>query len=58
MNELIRVNDEMFLVRRKTGNLYEKFAHAWNDISPSHKTFKKDGYMYFCELIEEAQIED
>ena len=48
----------MFLVRRKTGNLYEKFAHVWNDISPSHKTFKKDGYMYFCELIEEAQIED
>jgi hypothetical protein len=58
MNELIRVNDEMFRVVRKTGNIYEKFAHTWNDMSPLHKTFKKDGYMYFCELIEEAQIED
>jgi hypothetical protein len=56
MEQMIKVNDELFLIKRTTNELYERFASLWNKISINHKTFKKDGRMYFCELIEEAQI--
>jgi hypothetical protein len=56
MEQLIRVNDELFLIKRTTNEYYGQFANLWNEMSIKHKTFKKDGRMYFCELIEEAQI--
>lgn len=56
IEQLIRVNDDLFLIKRTTGEYYEKFASLWNEMSVEHKTFKKDGRMYFCERIEEAQI--
>ena len=56
MEQMIKVNDDLFLIKRTTNDLYERFASLWNEISINHKTFKKDGRMYFCELIEEAQI--
>jgi hypothetical protein len=56
IEQLIRVNDDLFLIKRTTGEYYEKFASLWNEMSAEHKTFKKDGRMYFCERIEEAQI--
>ena len=56
MEQIIKVNDDLFLIKRITNELYERFASLWNEMSINHKTFKKDGRMYFCELIEEAQI--
>ena len=56
MEQMIKVNDDLFLIKRATNELYERFASLWNEISINHKTFKKDGRMYFCERIEEAQI--
>jgi hypothetical protein len=56
MEQMIKVNDELFLIKRATNELYERFASLWNEISINHKTFKKDSRMYFCERIEEAQI--
>jgi hypothetical protein len=56
MEQLIKVNEDLFLVKRTTGSHYEQFASLWNELSPNHKTFKKDNRMYFCELIEEATI--
>jgi hypothetical protein len=56
MEQMIKVNDDLFLIKRTTNELYERFASLWNETSINHKTFKKDGRMYFCELIEEAQI--
>jgi hypothetical protein len=53
---MIKVNDELFLIKRITNELYERFASLWNEISIDHKTFKKEGRMYFCERIEEAQV--
>jgi hypothetical protein len=55
MEQYIRVQDELFLIKRTTGERYAQFAHIWNEMSSTHKTFKKDNRMYFCELIEEAQ---
>jgi hypothetical protein len=56
MNQIIKVNNELFLIKRITNEMYEKAASTWNEMSINHKTFKKEGQMYFCELIEEAQI--
>ena len=56
MQQMIKVNDELFLIKRITNELYERFASLWNEISIDHKTFKKEGRMYFCERIEEAQV--
>jgi hypothetical protein len=56
MNQIIKVNDELFLVKRITGEHYSQFAHLWNELSSTHKTFKKENQMYFCEIIEEANI--
>jgi hypothetical protein len=56
INQLIKVNDDLFLIKRITSEYYEQFASLWNEMSIKHKTFKKDGRMYFCECIEEAQI--
>jgi hypothetical protein len=56
MEQIIKVNDELFLIKRITNEIYERFASLWNETSIDHKTFKKDGRMYFCERIEEAQI--
>jgi hypothetical protein len=56
MEQIIKVNDDLFLIKRITSEYYEQFASLWNEMSIEHKTFKKDGRMYFCERIEEAQI--
>jgi hypothetical protein len=56
MNQIIKINDELFLVKRIAGEHYGRFAHLWNELSPTNKVFKKDNQMYFCEVIEEANI--
>lgn len=56
MNQIIKINDELFLVKRITGEHYGPFAPQWNELSSTHRTFKKDNQMYFCELIEDANI--
>jgi len=56
MEQYIRLQDELFLIKRTAGETYARFAHLWNEMSPNHKTFKKENRMYFCELIEEAQV--
>jgi hypothetical protein len=56
IEQIIKVNDELFLIKRTTNEMYESAASTWNEMSINHKTFKKEGRMYFCELIEEAQI--
>lgn len=56
MEQIIKVNEDLFIIKRITSEYYEQFATIWNEMSEEHKTFKKDGRMYFCERIEEAQI--
>ena len=37
---------------------YESLAPEWNKISPLHRTFKREDKLFFCELVEEAEIVD
>jgi hypothetical protein len=58
MNQIIKINDDLFLVKRITGEHYTNYAFLWNELSNNHKTFKKDNQIYFCEILEEAIIEE
>ena len=56
MNNIIRVGEELFLVKHNIRDEYEELALEWNKISSEKRSFKKDGRLYLCEVIEEATI--
>jgi hypothetical protein len=55
-NPLIRVNDDLLIVKRIMDEAYIELSNDWKQISPLNRTFKKDNKVFFCELIEEAEI--
>jgi hypothetical protein len=54
-NPLIRVNDDLLIVKRVMDEAYTELGKEWNKISPLNRTFKKDNKVFFCELVEEAE---
>lgn len=56
MPNIIRINGDLYIVRRNMSAEYESLGPEWNQISPLHKTFKQNDRLFFCELIEEAEI--
>lgn len=58
MYGILKIGDEKYQIVRATNLLYEVLASEWNELSPEHKTFKKDERLYFCKLVEEATIEE
>lgn len=55
-NPMIKVNDDLFLVHRTMSEGYESLGPEWNKISPLYRTFKQNGRLFFCELVEEIEI--
>lgn len=55
---MIRINDDLFLVRKIMSEEYEVLGSEWNEISPLYKTFKQNGRIFFCELIENVETID
>ena len=53
---IIKVNDELFTVKRTTNLNYESLAPEWRSISPNHRMFKQNDRLFFCELIEEIEF--
>lgn len=53
---MLKIGDELYLVRYNMNESYEQAGLSWNEMNSLHKTFKKDGRVYFCEKIEEAII--
>jgi hypothetical protein len=56
VNNIIRVGEELFLVKYNLRDEYGDLALEWNKIGPERRSFKKDGRLYLCEVIEEATI--
>jgi hypothetical protein len=56
MNNIIKINDELFLIKYIFSDEYEKLAYEWNNIIPQNRAFKKEGKLYLCEVIEEAIV--
>lgn len=53
---MIKINDDLFLIKLMMNESYKSLGPEWNQISPNHKTFKKDGKLFFCEIVEELEI--
>jgi hypothetical protein len=56
VNNIIRVGEELFLVKYNLRDEYGDLALEWNKIGSERRSFKKDGRLYLCEVIEEATI--
>jgi hypothetical protein len=56
MTNLINVNGELFMVKMSVRDEHEQLAFEWNKIGPEKRSFKRDGRLYLCEVIEEATI--
>ena len=56
MNNIIRVGEELFLVKINLRDEYEELALEWNRTGHEKRSFKKDGRLYLCEVVEEATI--
>jgi hypothetical protein len=52
---MVRINDELFIIKLILDEKYEPLGSNWNALLPLNKTFKKDGKIFFCELIEEVE---
>jgi hypothetical protein len=55
---MLKIGDELYLVRHNMNESYEALGSGWNEIDPLNKTFKRDGRVYFCEKVEEAIVDE
>ena len=53
----IKVNEDLFLIKRTFKEEYIKNVDMAKEIVNCQYVFKKDGIMYFCEMINELEIE-
>jgi len=55
-NQIIKINDDLLSVKHTANLSYESYAKEWNSLDTNNRSFKQGNLMYFCELIEEANI--
>lgn len=55
-NQVIRIGDDLLTVKYTANVSYEPVAKEWNALSEYNRSFKQGNLMYFCEMIEEANI--
>lgn len=53
---MIKVNDDLLLIKHTMNVGYESLAPEWNKISPLYRTFKREDKLFFCEIIEDAIV--
>ncbi len=51
---ILKIGETLYLIKHILNDSYEPVASKWNEMDRLHKTFKRDGRMYFCEQVEEA----
>lgn len=54
--EFIRHEDNLYILKRKFKEEYKPNIEAWKEQLGADKVLKKDGVLYFVELIPEAEI--
>lgn len=55
-NQVIRIGDDLLAIKYTASVSYESVAKEWNALSEYNRSFKQGNLMYFCEMIEEANI--
>jgi hypothetical protein len=54
--EFLRVNDDLYEVLRKIKEEQKPVIETWREHLGAEKVFRKDGYLFFCVLVPEAEI--
>ena len=54
--EIINFQDNLYILKRKIKEEYKPNIDAWKEYLPADTVLRKDGYLYFLERIEDAQI--
>lgn len=54
--ELIKVGDDLYTVERKISEYTGIDTNLFKGYTNTTNVFKKDGFFWFCRLIEEVQI--
>ena len=54
--ELVVVGEELYLLKRKLRDEQGINVDAWKEHLRAEKVFRKDGVLFFCELIPELEI--
>jgi hypothetical protein len=56
--EFIEISGELFEVLRTVRENSHPVVDVWKEHLRADRVFRKDGYYFFCRLIEEAVIEE
>jgi hypothetical protein len=56
--EFVEISGELFEVLRTVREEHQPVVDVWKDHLRADRVFRKDGYYFFCRLIEEAVIEE
>jgi len=56
--EFVEISGEMFEVLRTVREDSHPIVDTWKDHLRADRVFRKEGYYFFCRLIEEAVIEE
>jgi hypothetical protein len=54
--EFIKHEDSLYVLKRKFKEEYRPNIEAWKEVLGADKVLKKDGVLYFVELIPEAEV--
>jgi ERCC4-type nuclease len=56
-NQFINVNDQLYLVKRVVREESVKNVDAAKEVLYSEHVFRKDGFLYFCDIIHDLEPE-
>ena len=56
ITEIINFQGNLYVLKRKIKEEYNPNIEVWKEYLPADTVLRKEGYLYFLEKIEEAQI--
>lgn len=54
--EFLELNGELFEIIRAIKESNNPNVEAWKEVTGTDKVFRKDGRLYFCVKVEEAEV--
>jgi hypothetical protein len=56
INQFINVNDQLYRVKRIVREEHVKNVDAAKEVYYSEHVFRRDGYLYYCEMVQDLEI--
>ena len=55
-NEFVKFQDRLYLLKKVFKEEQNPIVDAWKEVLNADTVLKKDGHLYFLEIIEDAEI--